>query len=365
VGTNYYTLRKNNMMLLQKAMGSASGVSSSLTAGIAATLLGATFYRTSNFAFNSSCDNNENPRSSLHSDDTGFRIESHLMEKISQKSYLTSAKDQIPSTLRVLAIDIKEMRTEAFTGTCRLSHDKIFPEEVAPPKEISMPSQEDKDNPSHSDKKRIRRRNKMEIPQKALVKSIFHCSSPRSQQPIGVELLEASISDLNPYKLRKKQRIGAWEYDPGKYYESQSEKNNENQASMDEDNKQEIEEHRGSSGANDSRIQDPTFVEMEAPWNQYAWMEELRLRINGQVHFDAPMEKSSRYERVLFGHVYKTTVPAVHKMIDFFIPFAFAKSNPDGADSRNATDVRAGNRPHVVIANGAALQLVSYFVMKF
>ena len=87
-------------------------------------------------------------------------------------------------------------------------------------------------------------------------------------------------------------------------------------------------------------------------------MEELRLRINGQIYFDAPLEKSSRYERMLFGHVYKTTVPTVHKMIDFFIPFAFAKSNPDGVDSRNATNVRAGNRPHVVIANGAALQLV-------
>ncbi|KAL3916521.1 MAG: hypothetical protein SGILL_005141 [Bacillariaceae sp.] len=191
----------------------------------------------------------------------------------------------------------------------------------------------------------------MTIPQKALVKDIFHCSSPQSQQPVGVELLEASIADLNPYKLRKKQRIGGWEYDPGKYYEADdigNDKESGTQQKIPTDN----------APQDDIRIQDPNFVEMEAPWNQYAWMEELRLRINGQIQFDAPVEKSSRYERMLFGHVYKTTVPTVHKMMDFFIPFAFAKSNPDGVDSRNATNVRAGNRPHVVIANGAALQLV-------
>ena len=193
----------------------------------------------------------------------------------------------------------------------------------------------------------------MAIPQKALVKDIFHCSSPNSQQPVGVELLEASIADLNPYKLRKKQRIGGWEYDPGKYYESDDDGKDAPPQHIATDNNDDIPSEVESNG-----FQDPAFVEMEAPWNQYAWMEELRLRINGQIHFDAPVEKSSRYERMLFGHVYKTTVPTVHKMIDFFIPFAFAKSNPDGVDSRNATNVRAGNKPHVVIANGAALQLV-------
>lgn len=92
--------------------------------------------------------------------------------------------------------------------------------------------------------------------------------------------------------------------------------------------------------------------------NQYAWMEELRLRINGHIGFDASVEKSPRYERLLYGKNYKTTIPAVYKIWDMFLPFSFAKSDPNGIDGRNQTNVRACNKPHAVIANGAALQLM-------
>jgi len=40
------------------------------------------------------------------------------------------------------------------------------------------------------------------------------------------------------------------------------------------------------------------------------------------------------------------------------MPFSFAKSDPNGIDGRNQRNVRACNKPHAVIANGAALQLV-------
>lgn len=93
-------------------------------------------------------------------DDT-FRVEVHLMDKIQQKSYLESAKDGIPSTLRILAIDLPEMRTKAFSGECRLSHDKIFVDEVAPPKRIEV---EDKTAGKKG------KRSKLQVSQKVLVK---------------------------------------------------------------------------------------------------------------------------------------------------------------------------------------------------
>jgi hypothetical protein len=103
-----------------------------------------------------------------------FRIESHLMDKIQQKKYLSSAKEGIPSTLRILAIDLRELRTDAFTGHCRLSHDKVFLDEAAPPKEIQVSGDvhvdtKIKKNVSKSKKNTL---SKLQIPQKALVKSL-------------------------------------------------------------------------------------------------------------------------------------------------------------------------------------------------
>jgi hypothetical protein len=48
----------------------------------------------------------------------------------------------------------------------------------------------------------------------------------------------------------------------------------------------------------------------------------------------------------------------VYKVWDFFMPFSFAKNDPNGIDGRMQGNVRACNKPHAVIANGAALQLV-------
>jgi hypothetical protein len=270
-----------------------------------------------------------------------FRIESHLMDRIQQKQYLSDAKDGIPSTFRVLAIDVPEMRTEAFTGTCVISHSKVFLDDVAPAKAIDVVL----------DDKGKNNERKLKIAQKSLIKSIVHCSSPQSQQHIGVELLEASVSNLNRFKVRRKQSFGNYTYDPGKYYDADSKNVNENDNNNDDDEMDEIDE--GQIPLDKERSD-----EIEAPWNQYAWMEELRLRINGHIEFDAPVEKSPRYQRVLYGNNYKTTIPAVYKVWDLFMPFSFARSDPNGIDGRNQANVRACNKPHAVIANGAALQLV-------
>lgn len=164
------------------------------------------------------------------------------------------------------------------------------------------------------------------------------------------------MADLNRLKLRKTHSLGSYSYDPGKYFDagSGSEKsdrdNNRNVAAANEKDERE----QGNPSSTDNEV---LATEVEAPWNQYAWMEEMRLRINGQVHFDAPLEQSSAYRRVLFGNVYKVTVPAVTTIRDYFLP-SFAKTDPDGVDGRNKTNVRACHKPHAVIANGAALQTV-------
>jgi hypothetical protein len=106
-----------------------------------------------------------------------FRIEVHLMDKIQQKHYLQSAsKDAagIPSKLRILAVDLPELRTDAFSGVCRLSHDKIFLDEVAPPKVIAMAVQDkDEGHPNNSKeqkKKQQQQQQKLKVAQKTLVK---------------------------------------------------------------------------------------------------------------------------------------------------------------------------------------------------
>ena len=301
----------------------------------AAFTAGAAWYKNTSSRCESSVDNpkqGEIQKDGVDSEPP-FRIESHLMDRIQQKQYLSDAKDAIPSTLRVLAIDVPKMGTRAFTGDCIPSHDKVFLDDVARPKAIDVMLDDGGD--------KGKTKQKIVIAQKSLVKSIVHCSSPQSQQHIGVELLEASVSNLNRFKLRKKQSFGNYTYDPGKYYDSPS--NNKDEDDIDEGH---------------VSLDKEKSDEKEAPWNQYAWMEELRLRINGQIEFDAPVEKSSRFERLLYGNNYKTTVPTVYKVLDLFMPFAFARSDPNGIDGRNQSNVRACNKPHAVIANGAALQLV-------
>jgi hypothetical protein len=83
----------------------------------------------------------------------------------------------------------------------------------------------------------------------------------------------------------------------------------------------------------------------------------LTMQINGQVSFEAPMEKSSSLQRYLFGNVFKVTVPTVSRFWEWPLP-AFARSDPNGVDGRIKTNCRACNKPHAVIANGAALQRV-------
>ncbi|CAJ1961597.1 unnamed protein product [Cylindrotheca closterium] len=275
--------------------------------------------------------------------DKNFRIEVHLMDKIQQKSYLETAKEGIPSTLRIMAIDLPTLRKDAFVGECRLAHDKIFVDDVAPPKAIQVETRDEAKKAKDGKKPSTE---KLRIAQKALVKSLVQCRSAQSQQKAGVEIMEASVAGLNRFRLRKTHEVGSFKYDPGKYF---VENNKDRRKDMDE----EIEEADPAELLDFSSYED----ELEAPWNQYSWIEEMRLRISGQVPFGAPLERSNRFQRVFLGSAFLSTVPTVSRFWEWPLP-KFAKSDPDGLDGRNQTVCRASSKPHAVIANGAALQRV-------
>jgi hypothetical protein len=111
---------------------------------------------------------------------------------------------------------------------------------------------------------------------------LVHCNSPQSQQRVGVELLEASVSDLNRYKLRKTHQFGSFQYDPGKYYGKTKKQLVRIERGDDDDEIEEPDDgdHNDNGEGEDVMRHKATHEdEMEAPWNQSAWMEELRLRV--------------------------------------------------------------------------------------
>jgi hypothetical protein len=217
---------------------------------------------------------------------TIFQIEADLMDRIAQKPYLqafTSNDEQprgVPHRLRVLAIDVPEMRT-AFDGECRINLSKIYADDVAPAKDltstISSPTNSATSDSTKgkttttSSKQQIAFR----VAQKSFAKSLIKC---RKQKKIGVELLEASIADLNPYNMRKTHQFGSLiNYDPGKYASRPlgSGKNLDNSAENTDD---------GGTNSRKEPTEESVLAteedEIDAPWNQYAWIEEMQIRVS-------------------------------------------------------------------------------------
>lgn len=190
------------------------------------------------------------------------------MDKIQQKSYLETAKEGIPSTLRILAIDLPALRKNAFVGECRLAHDKIFVDDVAQAKGIEVETRDEAKKAKDGKKAPTE---KLRITQKALVKSLVQCRSEKSQQKVGVEIMEASVADLNRFRLRKTHQVGSFKYDPGKYFGEKTDDLNPKDA---DDEMEEVDQAEFLLDL--SSYED----EIEAPWNQYSWIEEMRLRVS-------------------------------------------------------------------------------------
>lgn len=211
-----------------------------------------------------------------------FQIETDLMQRIAQKPYLQAFTSNerhprgVPNRLRVLAIDVPEMRT-SFDGECRLNLSKIYADGVAPPKDIDG----------------SKKHGKTTAMQKSLAKSLIKC---RKQKKIGVELLEASVEDLNPNNMRRTHQFGnLLKYDPGKYAtravghrEKEDDVDEKTKTSESENEHQDQSKKSSSTGGVTVRkdTEDGDSVpateddEFDAPWNQYAWIEEMQLRVS-------------------------------------------------------------------------------------
>ena len=211
----------------------------------------------------------------------------------------------VPSRLRILAIDLPEVRTQAFSkGTCRVAFDRIFPNGVAPPTYVldSTDSTEDAgaDSSSKNPKKKESTKAKAKanssknkrvqmVEQKAFVQSMLRCFQEGSQNKkdaadyskVGVEVMEASFADLNPRNLRKTRQVGSYHYDPGKYVSDTHQDTLDTTGRSQGANQKEFHSNNNSDNRNHDEVDHIQHDdESDAPWNQYAWMEELKMRVS-------------------------------------------------------------------------------------
>ena len=213
-------------------------------------------------------------------------IEIDLLDKLASKPYVhyhnTSFKEEddattmprpkgIPKRIRILVVDVPEFRDLFTDGECRVNTSRVFVDDIAPAKKL---------------------KGGVEISQKTLATALVRC---RKNERIGVELLEASVMDMNPLNLRRIYTFGGYQYDPGKYSASAKTKIKEETK---EEKEKEKEKEKGDSeetnkngkedkhGTPDRKVKKNSKVkdvhskqEIEAPWNQYAWIEEMHLRV--------------------------------------------------------------------------------------
>ena len=70
------------------------------------------------------------------------------------------------------------------------------------------------------------------VEQKAWAQALYHCVNP-STGKVGVQILEASTSQLNPYNLRRTHEYGRWHYNRDKYKKDYDDNdNNSNQTRL-------------------------------------------------------------------------------------------------------------------------------------
>jgi hypothetical protein len=316
-----------------------------------------------------------------------YRIEVNFMEKLARKSYLhfrehadmmttkpsMSSEDLrpppgVPRTLRILAVDLPEMRHAFRQGKCRVQADKVYPDGVAPDREVHVPFQGQGTRTTKSKRKRSSTESssqsskqldgiQLQVEQKAWVTSLVKCVTDGTEQ-VGVQVMEANTGALNPHNLRRTRQFGKLNYDPGKYATINRMKGPRKHPTASIEAK--TKEVANTSDSDVVVEVAPSVLaapedELAAPWNQHAWMEEVQLRISGQVQYGAPLEAAGKWTRYFFGNTYQSTVPSSRSTWSWLSPLA-STSDPAGMDGLD--DTWASNKPHAVIANGAALQLV-------
>lgn len=117
-------------------------------------------------------------------------------------------------------------------------------------------------------------------------------------------MTEASVADLNPHNLRKMHQFGNFRYDPGKYTSKTTTTNNDSNDSEEDEaveaevtpveettvvtiavkEETKLPSKRASTkvkkdGPDGGTVLATDEDEYDAPWNQYAWIQELQLRV--------------------------------------------------------------------------------------
>jgi len=382
---------------------------------------------------------------------TDKKLEVHLMDRIAKKPYLnyhsvpntiqakrtyrgrrseennTAVKSTntpqntrpkgVPSRLRILVLDVPKFKEEALEdhGVCQLPSEIFstkgpkFVDGVAPPKAVDKKSTGYYYSKGDKSSRKERRANMKPIVQKSLAKQLYYCydskqasseNETQKQQPvIGVEILEGSIMDLNPNNIRR-----TYTSTSGKMRKSHSvypPKLADGVADVDEANEFETEtevkevETESEEDLNESEEATDKMNTLEnertAPWNQYAWLEEMYLRINGIVPFSEPIHRAHTISQWLYGRIYSHTIAPTYSAHRLWMwwwwpaVFSYNRSNliknggVDGngecnlyGDESNSRSLlswppsiplrkrlnRASNKPHAVLADGAALHRV-------
>jgi len=361
------------------------------------------------------------------------------------------------------------------------SHTKAFSDDVAPRKRINQnlkkggktSNNKDGRDSSGGDCQHKDNHDAAEIVQKSLARSLIKCRN-RSNGRVGVEILEASVSNLNPRNVRRTYQFGGYRYDPGKYSEGKgkdpkgvkdkgekrsdlavhldggSSSNTDNacvsatpgqdwddagladvdeyEANVGETLRREtvrvqsrrtmpppvqsgqldddtgpadvdedigyadvlrrdtiripVSEESGTKlppgqrsnngkdqGGKKKKENDEYDNEKDAPWNQYAWIEEIDLRVNGLIPFSSPVERGSALSRYIFGNAYRSTVPPSRGWLSRWLNLPPALTGDifgdDGVDGdwvregggplSKCVRNRASSKPHVVVADGSAM----------
>jgi hypothetical protein len=288
--------------------------------------------------------NEENSQSDAESDTqknrlSSFRVETDFFEKLRQKPYVADP-NEIPTTLRILTVDLPDLRHRGFRhGDCRLATHKVYPDGVAPPVQssrissrVTQSASADKHANKSSSEAHRNESYTIEIEQKAWVKSFVECFHKDSDK-IGVEIMEASVNQLNPRNLHREHPVTTL----GSYLTSRK----EDTAAV-SGNPQ-----RRHASIPQTSLED----ELDAPWNQHAWKSEMVRRISGQVQFAENLEPSKRSIWRIFALMqpsnhYQATVSNGWHLFSWFLFQDKLEKNTER------------EKPHAVIADGAALHKI-------
>jgi hypothetical protein len=296
-----------------------------------------------------------------------FQLDVDFIDKLARKPYLNLRRvvdddmgyrmrpQGVPPSLRLLTVDLPEVVQLGVKGGdgCHLAADRVYPDGIAPSKRVST------DGSSKSGHKG-NIRNVLSVEQKAWVTALFECSTASSQGSVsGIQVLQASTAALNPNGLRHNLQVGSYQYDPGKYF-ARNPKTAKGKDHQPDDSATTGQNHQPTKEQllRETSHESPLWSEMDAPWHQYAWLEELQLRISGQVRFGESLEPASWWNRTVRGHVFKRTVQRSWYLLDL-VGLPVWRGSSDRLELE-AHGTVASQKPHAVIADGAALQRVPH-----